>query len=331
VEKRGPCANLFIAEHVDDSRAASESNKYDLPVCRSLLVDEYLRANVRSFYQACALRLLLLIKSHIFRDALRNLEMKPVFGMSLIFFSLATTIPALRAQAQGGNGTPNSSQNNQAPGQKGPDSAKQPAQVQPQSNANPFPEDTSNVPVMPTRNIPGLPPGADDGGNARVNLPADDMDPVRSPEDESAAAQGREGSSSSSMAGMGDLLPGPDDQSQPGKRNKKNSQGMVEHHETAAEDEDVGSYYLSNKNWKAALSRFQSAMVLDPDNPVVYWGLAESQRHLGDFADARANYERVVEYDPDSRQGKDARKALNEPEIANAKTPAKTQSTEPAQ
>jgi tetratricopeptide (TPR) repeat protein len=257
--------------------------------------------------------------------------MKPIFGVSLVLLCLATALPVLHAQAQGGNGTPNSSQSNQAPSPQSPDSAKQPAQVQRQSNANPFPEDTSNVPVMPTHNIPGLPPGTEDAGNARVNLPSDDMDPVRSPEDEGAVAQGGEGSSSSSMAGMGNLLPGPDDESQPGKRNKKDSQGVLEHHETAAEDEDVGSYYLSNKNWKAALSRFQSAMVLDPDNPVVYWGLAESQRHLGDFADARSNYEKVVEYDPGSRQGKDARKALNEPEIANAKAPAKAESVAPAQ
>jgi tetratricopeptide (TPR) repeat protein len=257
--------------------------------------------------------------------------MKLVFGLSLIFLGLATAVPALRAQAQGGSGTPNSSQNNQAPNQQNPNSAKQPAQVHSQSNANPFPEDTSNVPVMPTHDIPGLPPGSENGGNAPANLPVDDMDPVRSPEDEGASAQGGEGSSSSSMAGMGDLLPGPDDESQPGKRNRKGSQDVLEHHETAAEDENVGGYYLENKNWKAALSRFQSAMVLDRDNPVVYWGLAESERHLGDFTDARANYEKVVEYDPDSRQGKNARKALNEPEIANAKTPAKAQSVAPSQ
>ena len=39
----------------------------------------------------------------------------------------------------------------------------------------------------------------------------------------------------------------------------------------------------------------------------------------GDFADARANYLKVTEYDPDSRHAKDARKALKDPEIANAK------------
>jgi tetratricopeptide (TPR) repeat protein len=51
---------------------------------------------------------------------------------------------------------------------------------------------------------------------------------------------------------------------------------------------------------------FQSALVLDPYNPDVYWGLAECERHLGDFADARANYKKVMEYDPGSRHAKDA-------------------------
>ena len=92
----------------------------------------------------------------------------------------------------------------------------------------------------------------------------------------------------------------------------------------SAEDENVGSYYLDNKDWKA---RFRASVRpgLDPDNPDVYWGLAECQRHLGNFADARANYQKVMDYDPDSRHGKDARKALEDPEIANAKPPLSAQ------
>jgi hypothetical protein len=37
---------------------------------------------------------------------------------------------------------------------------------------------------------------------------------------------------------------------------------------------------------------------------------------------ARGYYQKVVDYDPDSKHGKDARKALKEPEIANAKAAA---------
>jgi tetratricopeptide (TPR) repeat protein len=108
---------------------------------------------------------------------------------------------------------------------------------------------------------------------------------------------------------------------------KKHGKGVDDdipavHQESAAEDENVGKYYLDNKDWRAALSRYESALVLDPDNPDVYWGLAESQRHLGQFADARTNYLKVMEYDPGSRHAKDAKKALEEPELANAKPSA---------
>ena len=107
------------------------------------------------------------------------------------------------------------------------------------------------------------------------------------------------------------------------------------HQEAASKDIEVGGYYLETKNWKAALSRFESALVLDPENPDVYWGLAEADRHLGNLADARANYQKVAEYDPDSRHGKEARKALKEPEIANGKNPPTPQTppseTQPTQ
>ena len=85
---------------------------------------------------------------------------------------------------------------------------------------------------------------------------------------------------------------------------------------------DVGKYYLQTKNWKAAQSRFDSAMILDPENPEVYWGLAETERHLGKFAEARAHYMKLLDYDPEGPHGKEARKALKEPEIANAASPA---------
>jgi len=84
-------------------------------------------------------------------------------------------------------------------------------------------------------------------------------------------------------------------------------------------------YLLDKKNWKAALSRYESAVVLDPENPEVYWGMGEAQRHLGKLAEAKAAYEKLVEYDPDSKHGKEARKILSTPEMANAPTAAAKQ------
>ena len=239
--------------------------------------------------------------------------MKWTLSIALVFVSPLAAVPSLTAQVPAQNQPPASNQNSQP-------AAQQPNRPQQQSNQNPFPDDTSTVPVMPSRDNPDIPPPASEE-KQRISLPEDDVDPVRSPEDAGAAAERGESGSSSSLSGMGNMLPPPDDNSvEPGKHKGKGSQiEEPEHQETAAEDENVGRYYLDNKDWKAALSRFQSALVLDPDNPDVYWGLAESERHLGNLVDARANYQKVVSYDPDSRHGKDARKALKDPDIANAK------------
>jgi hypothetical protein len=254
--------------------------------------------------------------------------MRAAFLTALVLACLAAAGERPHAQAQ--SNASGSGQSQPAAGAQNPPAAQSPPRVQTQSDQNQFPEDTSDVPVMPSRNSPGTIPGdSDESRAARIPMPADDVDPVRSPEDAGAAAENQQQSSSSSSAGMSGLLPPADDdaQPQPAKRNRKGQQIDPEHHETAAEDESVGAYYLDNKDWRAALSRFQSALVLDPDNPDVYWGLAEADRHLGNFADARANYKKVMDYDPDSRHAKDARKALEDPAIANAKPPQAAQTT----
>ncbi len=254
--------------------------------------------------------------------------MKAAFSMGLVLACFVVAGSRLCARAQGAGNASGSGQSQPAAGAQNPPAAQTPARTQQQSNQNPFPEDTSDIPVMPTRNSPGTIPGDSDETRAgRIPMPADDVDPVRSPEDAGAAAENQQQSSSSSLAGMSGLLPPADDDAQPGRHHRKGEQTVPEHQETAAEDESVGQYYLDNKDWRAALSRFQSALVLDPDNPNVYWGLAEAEHHLGQFADARANYQKVTDYDPGSRHAKEARKALADPAIANAKPPQPAQPT----
>jgi hypothetical protein len=206
----------------------------------------------------------------------------------------------------------------------GAGAGQKPPAAAPQAESNAFPEDTSKVPVLPSNNL-SVPPGGSDSGSENGSdygsapLAGEERDPVRSPDDAAPQADsGEQQDWSSSLTGMDKLLPASDDDRQ-GKRKKKEAEIEPEHQETASEDIKVGNFYLDTKDWKGALSRFQSAMVLDPDEPEVYWGLAECERHLGDFADARAYYQKVVDYDPDSRHGKEARKALRDPEIANAK------------
>jgi len=216
-------------------------------------------------------------------------------------------------------------------GGKKAEQTQTPAQASPQSSpkagTNPFPEDTSNVPVMPSKLTPDIPAGDfSESDSAAGSLPGDDMDPVRSPDEagaESASVQEME--SSSDVRSMDSLLPAPGDEDT-GKKNKKDdgTEGLPK--ESAKEDITVGKYYLDQKNWKAAQSRFQSALVLSPEDPDVYWGLAESARHLGSFWDARTNYEKVIEYDPGSKHAREAEKALKDPAIEDAKAGPSAQS-----
>jgi hypothetical protein len=191
------------------------------------------------------------------------------------------------------------------------------------SSANPFPEDTRSVPVLPSKIAPELPEGTyrspEDAGSL---LPSADADPVRSPDDTlPAEMNGQEQGSSSSLKGMEKLLPQPGDD-QPAKK-RKLAVKTPTHQEVASKDIEVGNYYLNTKNWKAALSRFDSALVLDPENPEVYWGLAEAERHLGQFLNAKAHYLQQLEYDPSGPHNREARKALNERAIEAARqTPA---------
>ena len=190
------------------------------------------------------------------------------------------------------------------------------------TSANPFPEDTTNVPVLPAASGPAVPVSKDEESapvSGKVLFSSDDLDPVRSPDDpEPEAATDQPGTSSSSLKGLEGVLPREDEDRPTGKRKNKAKEAEPAHEETAKEDVTVGGYYLEKKNWKAAQSRFQSAMVLDPEDPEVYWGLAESAYHLGDFASAREWYTKLLDYDPDGPHGKQARKALKDPAVANA-------------
>lgn len=196
-----------------------------------------------------------------------------------------------------------------APSQQKPQQPAKPAE------SNPFPGDTKDVPVMPTGNTPAVPESNAAPAYSPV-MPSGADDPVRSPDDPQADSEPA-GNFSSSTAELDKFVPPPEADNTRGRRGAKN-QPPAEHVETAKEDEDVGGLYLNQKNWRAAMSRFESAVVLDPENPDVYWGLAEAQRHLGQFAAAKANYLKVMDYDPGSKHAKEAKKLLSDPQMAAA-------------
>jgi tetratricopeptide (TPR) repeat protein len=250
--------------------------------------------------------------------------MKRFLAIALVLAVCLTAAPRLLAQAPAAGDT--KSQSKPADDSKKP---TQPNSSQPgaaaQSSSNPFPEDTSTVPVMPSKTPPPLPEGTiyHAPGSSPVPLQGEDIDPVHSPDDPvPTAANGSDtdssANSSSSLTGVETLLPTPGDDQPSGKKRKLLVIKEPTHQEAASKDIEVGRFYLQTKNWKGALSRYESALVLDPENPEVYWGLAEAEHHLGDYAHAKENYLKLLEYDPDGPHGKQARKELKDPALDKA-------------
>lgn len=255
----------------------------------------------------------------------------------IVFVALALTAclmagPRLLAQAPAAGdprGQSKPAGENKKPAQS---SSPQPGAAS-KSSTNPFPEDTSTVPVMPSKIPPPLPQGTyrpeeRETVSSPVPLRSEDIDPVRSPDDPAPSSfsgtdADSSADSSSSLTGLTSLLPKPGDDQTSGKKRKLTVKEPT-HQEAASKDIEVGSYYLDRKNWKAALSRYESAMILDPENPEVYWGLAEAEHHLGDFIHAKEHYLKLLEYDPDGPHGKQARRELKEPALDKA------QSSQPA-
>ncbi|MGD0680685.1 MAG: tetratricopeptide repeat protein [Terracidiphilus sp.] len=256
--------------------------------------------------------------------------MKRYLAFALVLAGCLAAGPRLMAQAPAA-GDPKSQSKPAGESQKPQPSSSQPGSAT-QSSTNPFPEDTSTVPVMPSKTPPPLPEGTYRGeeremergpDSSPVPLRGEDIDPVRSPDDPAPeAASGSDADSSSSLKGLEGLLPRPDDEDQPGKKKKLLVIKEPTHQEASSKDIEVGNYYLQTKNWKAALSRFESAMILDPENPEVYWGLAEAEHHLGDYAHAKAHYLKLLEYDPDGPHGKQARRELKDPALDKAQSSA---------
>jgi len=132
--------------------------------------------------------------------------MKSLFGVALMVACFSAASLQVCAQGPKGSGGSGSGQNQSAAGGQNPAANSAPAQQPPrtstQTNSNPFPEDTTSVPIIPTHETPDLPPSAGgDAGNFGLPMPPDDADPMRSPEDAAAAAESSDGSSSSSLSG----------------------------------------------------------------------------------------------------------------------------------
>lgn len=86
----------------------------------------------------------------------------------------------------------------------------------------------------------------------------------------------------------------------------------------AAKDVEVGEFYLKQKNYRAALERFNDALLYKPNDAEATFGLAVTQEKLDLFAKARASYSKYLELLPEGPKAKECRDALKRLESRGA-------------
>jgi tetratricopeptide (TPR) repeat protein len=96
----------------------------------------------------------------------------------------------------------------------------------------------------------------------------------------------------------------------------------------AMKDDEVGDYYFKLKNYKAALARYQDALIWKEKDAVANFRMAECYEKLDQPEQAIPHYEEYLKILPGGPYAKDARKALQKLKRSEAKneSSAKTES-----
>jgi Tfp pilus assembly protein PilF len=80
----------------------------------------------------------------------------------------------------------------------------------------------------------------------------------------------------------------------------------------AAHDIDVGETYLASNSFDSARERFEEALRLTPDNPLIWFRLAQSLQGMQRLDPARLYYKKYLEAQPKGKFAKDAKKAISQ-------------------
>jgi len=80
----------------------------------------------------------------------------------------------------------------------------------------------------------------------------------------------------------------------------------------AAHDIDVGETYLAGNNFDSARERFEEALRLTPDNPLIWFRLAQSLQGMQRLDPARLYYKKYLEAQPKGKFAKNAKKAISQ-------------------
>lgn len=80
----------------------------------------------------------------------------------------------------------------------------------------------------------------------------------------------------------------------------------------AAHDINVGETYLSTNNFDAARQRFEEALRITPDNPLIYFRLGQALQGMQRLDPARLNYRKYLELQPKGKFAQNAKKAISD-------------------
>ena len=103
---------------------------------------------------------------------------------------------------------------------------------------------------------------------------------------------------------MGGMLPGQD------KRPPEPENEEPEHRhrpQPAWKSVEIGDYYVRRKAYRAALSRYQEALQVDPYYPQTYLGLGRVYDRLGLRQKALENYNKYLDLLPSAKDAEEAR------------------------
>jgi len=92
----------------------------------------------------------------------------------------------------------------------------------------------------------------------------------------------------------------------------------------AVKDDEVGDFYLKQKNYKAALARYQDALDYKPNDAIANFRMAQCYEKLSQPDQAIVHYREYLKILPEGSLSKPARKALEKLEAGEKQTSSKT-------
>lgn len=119
---------------------------------------------------------------------------------------------------------------------------------------------------------------------------------------------------SSSKATKVDLSPPPGEAPPPGMGTTGEANDVKEFKpwdpHKADKNVEVGDFYFKRGNYRAALSRYQEALYWKDDDAIALFRLGACQEKLGEYPEARKNYEAYLKILPDGEFSAEAKKGI---------------------